>query len=79
MRDERLWTLVLTCRTCGKEINRAEHVPTHHRTRVALAGAFFTCEEPSHNTFSDLNLSANTTWTEETAQSGAEAPDEVAS
>ena len=64
--SEQLWTYIVRCRVCGRECNRAEHVPERHRTRVAMSAPFMArCKEPGHDTFSDLNLAYDAEWVPE--------------
>jgi hypothetical protein len=70
---ERLWTTIARCGVCGKELNRAEHVPESERTMVTLAAPFVAlCDVPAHNTFSDLNWKVRLEWVDEQA---SEQPD----
>lgn len=61
-----LWTCIARCGQCGREINRAEHVPENKKQWVSMTAAFNArCDEPHHNTFSDLNLRYTLDWVEE--------------
>ena len=62
-----LWTGIATCRTCGAELNRAEHVPTTDKGRVTIAAPLMAiCKVRGHNTFSDCNIGVVLEWVEET-------------
>jgi hypothetical protein len=62
----KLYTCVAFCRTCGKELNRAEHVPEDKRTRVAMAAPMVAlCDVRDHNSLPDLNLGVVLVWTDE--------------
>lgn len=66
MTNDRLWTAICKCRTCGREINRATHVPEHEKMRVGVSAALMAiCDQKSHNTGSDYNLNFDLTWHEE--------------
>jgi hypothetical protein len=61
-----VWTCIARCRVCGKEVNRAEHVPEHMRTHVALTGPLLSfCDEEHHNTLSDCNIGIELEWVTE--------------
>ena len=62
-----LWTGIVRCKTCGTEINRAEHVPDEDKSRVGISApiAAGLCPTKSHNTFSDCNLNYDIEWVEE--------------
>lgn len=61
-----LWTCISRCRDCGQELNRATGVPETERTRVALAAPLIAlCDNPRHNTLSDLNLRVQLEWVQE--------------
>ena len=58
-----LWTYVVKCKDCGREINRAEHVPEEKKTQVAISASLMCfCPERSHNTGSDFNLHFDGEW-----------------
>ena len=60
---ETLWTAIARCRVCGKEINRAEHVPESEKTRVGVAAPMMAlCDVRHHNTGSDFNLAFDLEW-----------------
>lgn len=61
---DKLWTAVLTCADCGSELNRAEHVPEHARSRVAISSALVAgwCPKGCRSTFSDCNINTNLRW-----------------
>ena len=62
----KLYTCIAFCRTCGKELNRAEHVPENMRTRVAMSAPMVAiCDMPAHNSLPDLNLRVVLTWMDE--------------
>ncbi len=62
----KLWTAIMRCRECKTELNRAEHVPEHQKSRVAISAPLLgLCPTESHNTFSDCNLNFDLEWLEE--------------
>lgn len=66
-----LWTAIATCEECGRELNRAEHVPEPEKGRVALSAPLVCiCPEKHHNTLSDLNLRVRLEWVEESVGAG---------
>lgn len=70
---EQQWTYIVRCTTCGRECNRAEHVPERDRTRVVMSAPFMArCSEASHNTFSDLNWRYDAEWVPETPEAAEE-------
>jgi hypothetical protein len=61
-----LWTCIARCQVCGKELNRAEHVPDGERGMVGLGAPLVAiCEVREHNTYSDCNLGVQLEWIEE--------------
>ena len=59
----RLWTCIASCQVCGKELNRAIHVPDDKKFRVSITAAFnCICDEPGHSTFSDCNFAPKLEW-----------------
>jgi hypothetical protein len=63
-----LWTCVATCQVCGKELNRAVHVPEDRKGTVELAAPLVAiCDVKGHSTFSDVNFAPVLTWTVEAA------------
>ena len=63
---EALWTCIARCGDCRRELNRAEHVPESQRTLVALGAPMVAlCQNPEHNTLSDLNLRVQLDWFKE--------------
>ena len=62
----KLWTAIMRCRECRTEINRAEHVPEHQKSRVAISAPIVgLCPTKSHNTASDYTLNFDLEWLEE--------------
>lgn len=61
-----LWTCIARCQVCGKELNRAVHVPEYDKTRVAISAPLVAiCDEPGHSTLSDCNIGVNLEWVQE--------------
>ena len=59
----RFWTCIARCQECGKELNRAIHVPTHKKFKVEMTAAFNAiCDVPGHSTFSDCNFAPKLEW-----------------
>lgn len=64
--QEVLWTCIARCRTCGAELNRAEHVPANKKALVGMGAAFGSfCKYAAHNTERDINFNIKTEWIEE--------------
>lgn len=64
------WTCIAKCGKCGKELNRAEHVPAENKTQIMIGAPLIAlCDEETHNTFSDLNLAVKLEWIEERQES----------
>ena len=62
----RLWTCVATCKICGKELNRAEHVPEDDKAKVIMSAPLVCiCDIPDHNTSSDCNIGVVLEWEQE--------------
>lgn len=58
-----LWTYIIRCKDCHRELNRAEHVPDERKTQVAISAVFAgRCEIDAHNTASDYNLHHYGEW-----------------
>ncbi len=66
------WTAILSCRDCGTELNRAEHVPERDKAWVALTSAFAggNCPKGCRSTFSDLNINTDLKWFKEEVPAG---------
>lgn len=65
---EPLWTCIATCQVCGKELNRATHVPESEKTRVVISAPLAAvCDVPGHSTLSDCNIGVKLEWLRETA------------
>jgi len=65
-----LWTLIARCQVCGKELNRATHVPERERGRVIIAAPLMAiCDVRSHNTLSDCNIGVDLEWVSESPNS----------
>ena len=62
-----LWTAIVRCKTCGTEINRAEHVPENKKTQIATTApiAAGLCPTKEHNSFSDCTWNIDVEWVEE--------------
>jgi len=61
-----LWTCIATCRICGAELNRAEHIPTEAKGMVVISAPLVAkCKIRGHNTLSDCNIGVDLKWVEE--------------
>lgn len=70
-----LWTCIARCKICHKELNRAEHVPEHDKTRVIISAPLMAiCDERNHNTLSDCNIGVELEWIMETPNTKASQP-----
>jgi hypothetical protein len=70
-----LWTLIARCQVCGKELNRATHVPECERSRVVIAAPLMAlCDVRSHNTLSDCNIGVNLEWVSESPNAPDQRP-----
>ena len=64
--SEKLYTCIATCGKCGRELNRAEHVPERARTQVIISAPLVCiCPVPAHNVYSDCNVGVELKWVEE--------------
>jgi len=59
-----LWTAILSCKDCGKELNRALDVPDSDRGRVSVSSALAAgrCPNGCRSTLSDLNINTKLEW-----------------
>lgn len=61
-----LWTCIAYCQKCGKELNRAEHVPEKEKFKVEMSAPFNAiCKEYGHSTYSDVNFAPKLAWVKE--------------
>lgn len=66
--SDKLFTCIATCQVCGRELNRAQHVPERDKTQVVISAPLMCiCPEKSHNTLSDCNIGVKLEWQEESA------------
>lgn len=70
-----LYTYVCTCKDCGTELNRAEHVPEAEQTHVAIAAPLMVgrCPNGCRSTWSDCNLRFDSEWIPEATDEGGAA------
>lgn len=69
---EQLWTCIATCQVCGREVNRAEHVPESEKSLVAVSAPLMgICPVRGHNTLSDCNIGVNLQWLPESETAAA--------
>ncbi len=62
-----LWACIATCKTCGHELNRAEHVPESRKGHLGgISAPLMATGCPNgHDTLSDLNFNFDLEWIEE--------------
>lgn len=61
-----LWTCIATCQVCGREVNRAVHVPAAEKSTVELSAPLVAlCPEKHHNSLSDVNFGVRLEWVPE--------------
>ena len=67
------WTYIVRCLDCGRELNRAEHVPTEKKAIIPVVATFCCfCPIESHNTALDFNLHWDGEWINERESAGGD-------
>ena len=70
-----LWTCIARCQVCGKELNKATHVPENERAHVTISAPLVAiCDVREHNTLSDCNIGVRLEWVAEEAQPSSSHP-----
>ena len=62
-----LLTAIVTCRDCGEQLAKAEHVPENEKTRIILSAPLVTpsCPKGCRPTADDCNANTNLEWLNE--------------